>query len=93
MALDPFEYLRKITVTEEEVIRETGASFYHLLETLGIIGIVLTFIVCGIRLAFAPKGQELGEVKKRLQTEAVIAVTLFGFVFLVGTVMDILQHF
>lgn len=93
MDMDPFSYIKKNDVSDNEAIRGTGASAYQLLMAVAIVGLAVTIVICGIRYGLGKKGKSLEEAKHRFLIEVLIGSCIFGFIFLTGTVMTIINNF
>lgn len=69
-------------------IRGTAASFYKLFEVIGIIGIVLSIMICGIAF-YRKDARKRQEAKSNLMIKFIIAIAIFGFAWLVGVILNI----
>ena len=78
-------------ITENPVMRGLGASSYQLLMAIGIIGVVCSLILAGIKLSFTRNSRSRNEVKKSIGTTLLIAIVLFGFVGLLGMILEVIH--
>ena len=78
-------------ITQNPVMRSAGASAYQLLMAIGIIGVVCSLILAGIKLGFTKNSRSRNEVKKSIGTTLLIAVVLFGFVAILGMILEIVN--
>lgn len=85
--LDPYSYLKDNTIVENDTLKHTGFEIYQLLMVIGIIGMMLSLITCGIMLMLARKGSKLEESKHRIMGTVIIGFVIFAFPFFLGVVM------
>lgn len=100
---DPFDYINGSTrpdgvdangVTTDGIILGMGMSWIKLMEALGAIGLVLSLIICGIRLIiFKNDPRETTVTKKTILAKGLIAIVIFAFVGLAGLCFDIAASF
>lgn len=86
---DPFSLLGSNKVSNDNNIRNTFASFFRFLMAIGIIGIIISIIISGIKIS-SKNSNTREEGKKLLQTKAIIAITIFSFVALMGMIFEII---
>lgn len=73
------------TFTElQSTIEGTGASFYRLVMTIGVIGLVISLIFCGITLAVNKNASKREEGKSQLIWIALGGVVVFGSMSILG---------
>lgn len=93
MNMDPFSYYKNTMIPKETVagkaLNNTAMSAYHLLKTVGVIGLTLSFIIAGIQLAVAKRGDRLEEAKKKILIKCVIGAAISAFVWIAGTILKI----
>lgn len=89
MNMDPFAYIKSNSITDNTQIRGMSASAFNLIRAFGIVGVVVSIIVNGIRLMYAKKGQKLEEVKQRIMIHFIISICVFGFITLIGQIFYI----
>ena len=78
-------------LTDNTVIKDTGSSAYQLLMAIGIIGVVCSLVLAGIRLSFARNSRSRSEVKKSIGATLLIAIVMFGFVGLLGLILEVVN--
>lgn len=94
ISTDPFEIMRdNAGIADDATVQGAGASAYRLLMVVGVIGILSSIMICGVSLALRKNGQARQEVKHTLMVKLGIAVVLFGFVGLLGLVLQVISQF
>lgn len=68
----------------EETAKATGASFYRLILTIGVIGLVISLLLCGMTIAFFKNASKREEGKSQLFWIVIGAVVVFGALSIVG---------
>lgn len=78
----PWHYLKntQMSYVDEPMLR----SLYILMMTVGSAAVVISFIVCAIKIAAYKKGQIRQEAKDAIVFKAVIAAILGGAVSIIG---------
>lgn len=89
---DPFKILKNDNLSENSQLRDNAASAYKLFLIVGIIGLVITLISSGLRLAFSKDASKKSEVKSGLGNKTVAALILFSFVSIIGIVYGIIVN-
>lgn len=85
---DPFSLLNN-NISNDTNLRGTFASFYQLLKVVGIIGIIVSIVVCGLKVSSKDaKAREEG--KNLLLTKGIISIAIFSFIGVLGMILDIL---
>lgn len=90
---NPFSYVKKSKITSNKTMRSTGASWYELMQTVSIIGMVFSFFVIGIMLAYSKSGEKRNEVKKQAMIKIGIFLTICAFAWLFGQAVKIAASF
>lgn len=88
---NPFDQLHgKMSVGKNvEQYKGTASSFYNLLTTIGVIGIITSIIVCGLSLVYSKNSSDRAELKRKAIFKTGIAVCIFAFPTFVGIYHDI----
>lgn len=81
---NPFSYIKQNDLTTDSTLRETAVSFYELLMSIGIIGIMCTIIICSIKIMFPKHGQTKADAKNHLLVKCAISIMIFAFTFIIG---------
>lgn len=89
---DPFKILKKDNISENSQLRNNAASAYKFFLVMGIIGLVVTLIISGLRLAFSKDASKKSEVKSGLGNKTVAALIFFSFVSLIGIVYGLIVN-
>lgn len=89
---DPFDYLgfSAGSATDNAVIQGTFASAYHLLLTIGIVGLVVTISFIGIKIAAAPPQKRI-EALQELLAKCLIAIALFSVTTIIAVIMQVAE--
>ncbi len=90
---NPFDYFDSIAITKNEIIREQGQSMYLLFEKIGIVGVFVSLVFCGIQLMFAENGSNYAAVKKKILVEFIILVALSSSIFFAGVIFNAAKSF
>lgn len=88
---NPFSLYKKGYITENEDLRATSVSFYEFMMVVGVLGLVITIVICGIRLALSHNSKKAEQIKDILTGKVWIALGLFSFVAVVGLIFDIIN--
>lgn len=98
---DPFNYINgKKTldaidsngITNDDFVLSMGASWTQLMIVCGLIGVVITALICIIKLMIYGKNpQKTVELKQALITKCLIAGGISAFVSLAGLVFEIVR--
>ncbi len=91
MDMDPFSYIKKNKVSDNTAIKGLGVSVFNLLIALAATGILMTIIICGIRLF--GKGKSRQEGKSRLGIIILTGIAIFSFVFFANQILKIANNF
>lgn len=91
METNPFNYL-EFGISNNAALRATVNSGYNLLMTIGVIGLLLTFILIGIKLMSSNPGKR-AEALDDMKWKALIAIILFSIPTLIGTIMRVVASF
>lgn len=70
-------------------IEETGYSGYNLLMTIGVLGLVFSFIILGINYAFTKNSSKKSENKSQLGNICIAGIFIFGALTLAGLIKSI----
>lgn len=87
---NPFNYIKNNKVSGNTNIRETAASWYGLMKTLGIIGMVVSLIIIGI-MFMSKDARKRQEAKENLLVKGGIFVAICAFVWLIGSVASVIS--
>ena len=91
METNPFNYL-EFCISNNAALRATVNSGYNLLMTIGVIGLLLTFILIGIKLMSSNPGKR-AEALDDMKWKALIAIILFSIPTVIGTIMRVVASF
>ena len=91
MSKDPFSYFR-FGITDNAAIKGTVNSLYSLLMAIGIVGLLITLVIIGIRL-MSPNSAKRAEAMEEMKWKVLIAVVLFGMTGIVGAVLAMAEAF
>lgn len=91
MSKDPFSYFR-FGITDNAAIKGTVNSLYSLLMAIGIVGLLITLIIIGIRL-MSPNSAKRAEAMEEMKWKVLIAVVLFGMTGIIGAVLAMAEAF
>ena len=85
MSSDPFDILRNIQILSNQGIgREINGTLtevYLLFLSIEMIGLLVSLVVCGVKLALWNRPATREEVKQELIWKSILAVILFSFTF------------
>lgn len=87
---DPFAIIREDNVSSNPIIKENAASAYQLFFVIGVIGLTLTFIISGIRLAWNKDSSKKSDIKTNLGIKTLVAIIFFSFITLIGIIYRII---
>lgn len=73
----------------EQQVKDTGNSAYHMFMAIGIVGLLLSFIICGIAIAFSGNGTKRGEKLVWLLWIGIGGIVIFGAISFVGLLQSI----
>lgn len=88
---NPFSYLR-FGFTQNSAIRGTVNSAYGLFMAIGITGLVITFILIGLKL-MSQNPQKRAEAMEEMKWKAIIAIVLFCIPTIIGVIMRAVASF
>ena len=91
MSKDPFSYFR-FGITDNAAIKGTVNSLYSLLMAIGVVGLLITLIIIGIRL-MSPNSAKRAEAMEEMKWKVLIAVVLFGMTGIVGAILALAEAF
>ena len=91
MSKDPFSYFR-FGITDNAAIKGTVNSLYSLLMAIGVVGLLITLIIIGIRL-MSPNATKRAEAMEEMKWKVLIAVVLFGMTGIIGAVLAMAEAF
>lgn len=91
MSKDPFSYFR-FGITDNAAIKGTVNSLYSLLMAIGVVGLLITLIIIGIRL-MSPNSAKRAEAMEEMKWKVLIAVVLFGMTGIIGAVLAMAEAF
>lgn len=86
---DPFSLLSNNNISNDTNLRGTFASFYQLLKVVGIIGIIASIVICGLKLS-SKVATTREEGKNQLLTKGIISIAIFSFIGILGMILDVL---
>lgn len=86
---NPFNYVSGNKISKDEEITGTAASWYKLMKTLGVIGLVIAIIVCGCILVLTKDSRKRNEAKNNLIFKICIFVLIIAFVWFIGSIAKI----
>ena len=91
MSKDPFSYFR-FGITDNAAIKGTVNSLYSLLMAIGVVGLLITLVIIGIRL-MSPNSAKRAEAMEEMKWKVLIAVLLFGMTGIIGAVLAMAEAF
>ena len=91
MSKDPFSYFR-FGITDNSAIKGTVNSLYSLLMAIGVVGLLITLVIIGIRL-MSPNSAKRAEAMEEMKWKVLIAVVLFGMTGIIGAVLAMAEAF
>lgn len=91
MSKDPFSYFR-FGITNNAAIKGTVNSLYSLLMAIGVVGLLITLVIIGIRL-MSPNSAKRAEAMEEMKWKVLIAVVLFGMTGIVGAILALAEAF
>lgn len=92
---DPFKLIngKNNGIADNKQLKGTASSFYGLLSVVGIIGIILSIIICGILIYSKKDAKKRQEAKEQLLFKFIIAILIFSFSWIIGVVLKITINF
>lgn len=91
MDKDPFDFYR-FGFSNNAVIRGTVNSGYKLMLTIGIVGILVTLILAGIKL-MSSNHQQRAEALEDIKWKVIVSVILFSIPTIIGLMMSLAGSF
>ena len=91
MSKDPFSYFR-FGITDNAAIKGTVNSLYSLLMAIGVVGLLITLVIIGIRL-MSPNSAKRAEAMEEMKWKVLIAAVLFGMTGIIGAVLAMAEAF
>ena len=91
MSKDPFSYFR-FGITDNAAIKGTVNSLYSLLMAIGVVGLLITLVIIGIRL-MSSNATKRAEAMEEMKWKVLIAVVLFGMTGIVGAILALAEAF
>lgn len=88
---DPFSYIDSLGISKNSSLRGNAASLYRLFMTIGVTGLVITLLLCAVKLSLYKNGKKKSEVKETIGLKLLISIGFFGFVFFAGLVLRIIK--
>ena len=94
MEKDPFEILKNVTTAgSSNEFNNALSGIYVLALTIATIGIVLSIIICGIKLVSFKNGGARDEAKKELFWKVLLGILIFSFTGIIALAYGISQKF
>lgn len=85
--IDPWTYLMDTSVSANKTIKAFAGSAASLLITIGVMGIVFSFLYLVIRLLFGGSNAKVkSQIKEEVVFKSVVAVMLFSIPFWLGII-------
>lgn len=81
---NPFDILQDSYITKNDTFRDNAASAYQLLLVIGIIGLVTSLIMIGLKLSINKNSSKRSEEKSKLGFKIWLGILFFSFVTLMG---------
>lgn len=77
-------------ITTDPTILNLANSWFYLLEVVGLVGVVISLIICGYKLIFY-KGdpRDFSTVKKELVARMIIPIGIFSFIGIAGVIFHV----
>lgn len=91
MEKDPFKYF-KFQVSDNATLQGTVNSTYNLFMAIGVVGLLLTLILIGLKL-MSSNPSKRAEALEEMKWKALIAIILFGMTTLISTILSIVSTF
>ena len=73
----------------EKMVQETGNSAFNLFMAIGIVGILLSLILCGLGIAFSGGGQNRSQKLGWLLWIGLGGIVIFGATSIIGVLQSI----
>lgn len=91
MEKDPFKYF-KFQVSDNATLQGTVNSTYNLFMAIGVVGLLLTLILIGLKL-MSSNPSKRAEALEEMKWKALIAIILFGMTTVISTILSIVSTF
>ena len=91
MNRDPFSYYH-FGITENAAIKGTVNSMYSLFMAVGVIGLLLTVVLIGMKL-MSQNPSKRAEALEEMKWKVLIAIVIFGMTGFIGTVLSMVAAF
>lgn len=88
---DPFKILDGGGVSRNPQLRDNAASAYNLFLVIGIIGLVVTLIISGLRFAWTKNSSKRSGIKENLGSKAIAAIIFFSFITIISLVYGVIK--
>ena len=91
MDKDPFSYFRW-EISDNAALHGTINSAYSLFMAIGVVGLLLTIILVGIKL-MSSNPSKRAEALEEMKWKALIAVLIFGMTTVISTILSVVSTF
>ena len=91
MNKDPFSYFR-FEVSNNAAVRGTVNSMHNLFMAIGVIGLLITFLLIGIKLMSSNPAKR-AEALDEMKWKALIAIVLFSMTTVISSILNIVSAF
>lgn len=91
--IKPFNLLKDINISDNETIRQTATSAYGLFFVIGLLGLITTTMITGIKFAMYKNANKKSEIKSSIGFKTWLALGFFSFLFIIGTIYKIVNSF
>ena len=91
MDKDPFSYF-KWKISDNAALQGTVNSAYSLFMAIGVVGLLLTIILVGIKL-MSSNPSKRAEALEEMKWKALIAVLIFGMTTVISTILSVVSTF
>lgn len=91
MGRDPFSYFT-FEISNNPALRGTVSSAYSLFMAIGVVGLLLTIILVGIKLMSSNPGKR-AEALEEMKWKVIIAILLFGMTTVISTILSVVSTF
>ena len=88
LSTDPFFYLDDTSISNSVEIRDTGKSFYSLIKTLSLAGLLITGVIAAAIYASTKDARKRGESKEKLLFKFFIIIVVFSFAWIMSTLAE-----
>mgnify|MGYP001625496943 CR=1 FL=1 len=94
MNMDPFSYLQFgiNSLSTDSNIRGTVASAFQLLSAIVMIGLVITIVLAGIKIASAPPSKR-ADALSEIGTKLLVGISLFGSTTAISMIYRVVASF